>query len=93
VCRCDAGGSLSQIEDGTGAMPSSAPTGVGVVNGLVPDGVRTVTFEYHHHGPVTVLAINNVFIVRRKGLPDYGFPDTIVWQAADGRIIKVIHRP
>ena len=90
---CDAGGSLSQIEDGTGAMPSGAPTGVGVVDGLVPDGVRTVTFEYKRHRPVTVLSINNVFIVRRQGLPNYGFPNTIVWRAADGRIIKVIHRP
>ena len=90
---CDAGGSLSQIEDGTGAMPSSAPTGVGVVDGLVPDGVRTVTFEYQRHRPVTVLAINNVFIVRRQGLPNYGFPNTIVWRAADGRMIKVIHHP
>lgn len=89
---CDAGGSLRQIEDGTGAMPSSAPTGVGVVDGLVPNGVRTVTFEYPHHRPATVLAINNVFIVRRQGLPNYGFPNTIVWRAADGRIIKVIHR-
>jgi hypothetical protein len=90
---CDAGGSLSQIQDGTGAMPSDAPTGVGVVDGLVPDGVRTVTFEYQRHRSVTVLAINNVFIVRRQGLPNYGFPNTILWRAADGRIIKVIHRP
>lgn len=92
---CDAGGSLSQIEDGTGSMPSGAPTGVGVVFGLVPDGVRSVTFDYSrpHHRPVTVLAINNVFIVRRKGLPNYGFPDTITWKAADGHTIKVVHRP
>jgi len=90
---CDAGGSLTQIENGTGAMPSGAPAGVGVVDGLVPDGVRTVTFEYARHRPVTVLAINNVFIVRRQGLPNYGFPNTIVWRAGDGRIIKVIHRP
>jgi hypothetical protein len=90
---CDAGGSLSQIEGGTGAMPSGAPTGVGVVYGLVPDGVRTVTFEYQRHRSVTVLAINNVFIVRRKALPNYGFPNTIIWRAAGGRIIKVIHRP
>jgi hypothetical protein len=90
---CDAGGSLSQIEAGRGAMPSGAPTGVGVVYGLVPDGVRTVTFEYQRHPPVTVLAISNVFIVRRRGLPNYGFPNKIVWRATDGRIIKVIHRP
>jgi hypothetical protein len=92
---CDAGGSLSQIESGTGAMPSSAPTGVGVLFGLAPDGVRSLTFEYnhHHHRSVTVLAINNVFIIRRKGLPNYGFPDTIIWRAADGHTIKVIHRP
>jgi hypothetical protein len=92
---CDAGGSLSQIKSGTGAMPSGAPTGVGVVFGIAPDGVHSVTFEYnrHHHRPVTVLAINNVFIVRREGLPNYGFPDTIVWKAADGHITKVIHRP
>jgi hypothetical protein len=92
---CDAGGSLTQIKNGTGAMPSSAPTGVGVVFGLAPDGVRTVTFAYnhHHHRSVTVLAINNVFIVQRKGLPTYGFPDTIIWKAADGHTLKVIHRP
>jgi hypothetical protein len=92
---CDAGGSLSQIEDGTGSMPSGAPTGVGVVYGIAPDGVHSVTFEYngHRRRSVTVLAINNVFIVRRKGLPNYGFPDTIIWKAAGGRTIKVIHRP
>ena len=90
---CDAGGSLSQIEQGTGPMPSGAPTGVGVVYGLVPDGVRTVTFEYQHHRPVTVLAISNVFIVRRRGLPNYGFPNRIVWRASDGSVIKVIDRP
>jgi hypothetical protein len=90
---CDAGGSLRQIQDGTGRMPSGAPTGVGVVYGLVPDGVRTVTFEYQRHPSVTVLAIDNVIIVRRRGLPNYGFPNRILWRAADGRLIKVIHRP
>jgi hypothetical protein len=90
---CDAGGSLRQIQNGTGSMPSGAPTGVGVLYGLVPDGIRTVTFEYQRHRPVTVLAIDNVIIVRRRGLPNYGFPNTILWRAADGKILKVIHRP
>jgi hypothetical protein len=38
------------------------------------------------------LVINNVFILHNPRGRD-GIIATMVWRAADGRIIKVIHRP
>jgi hypothetical protein len=91
---CGAGGSLAQIERGE-AVAGGAPTGAEVYYGLVPDGVRSITFsfdsKYVHH-PVTALVISNVFIVRNyRGR--LGPIAKEIWRAADGRIIKVIHHP
>ena len=91
---CDPGGSVSQIESGW-VVSGGAPTGVEVYAGLAPDGVRSVTFFFHGHGqghPRTALVINNVFILHNpRGR--YGIIARMVWRAADGQIIKVIHRP
>lgn len=85
----------SSIEQGH-STSSGGPTGVGVVYGIVPDGVASVTFYYpgHYPGhPVTALAISNVFILHNPGqrLPNYGFPKKIVWRSAQGTVIKTIH--
>jgi len=56
---------ISDIEAGH-TLSSGAPGGVPVVYGLAPDGVRSVTFYYNGRypgHPLTVLAINNVFIL------------------------------
>lgn len=91
---CGGGASVSAIEQGH-SLASGGPTGVGVVYGIVPDGVATVTLYYsgrHHGRPRTARAISNVFILHnpRQRLPHDGFPTKIVWRAADERIIKTI---
>lgn len=85
---------VSQIESGH-TLTTGAPGGVPVVYGLAPDGVRSVTFYYkgrHSGHPLTALVINNVFILHdpRDRLPDNGFPNKLVWRAANGRVIKTI---
>jgi hypothetical protein len=88
---CSSGYSLSQIEAGH-TLTSGGPTGVGVVYGLAPTGVRTVTLYYPKRTPQTVLAINNVFILHNPGqkLPHNGLPDKLVWRGTAGQLIKTI---
>lgn len=93
---CGGGYSVSDIEQGH-TLSSGGPTSVGVVYGVVPDGVATVTLYYpggYPRGPLTTRAINNVFILRnpRQRLPNEGFPTKMVWRAPDGTIIKTIVR-
>lgn len=88
---------VSQIEAGE-TLSSGAPGGVPVVYGLAPDGVRSVTFYYRGRypgHPLSVLAIDNVFILHdaRDRLPKNGFPNKMVWRAADGHVIKTITWP
>lgn len=91
---CGDGASASQIEQGA-SLSSGAPAGVPVVYGLAPDGVRSVTFDYAGRRPLTVLVIDNVFILHDVGdrLPRDGFPQRLVWRAANGHVIKTIRRP
>lgn len=91
---CGGGFTLSAIEEGH-TLASGGPTGVGVVYGVVPDGVATVTLLYHGRRSQTVPAINNVFILRNPGqrLPQNGFPDKMIWRSAQGTIIKTIAEP
>jgi len=88
------GYSVSQIEAGH-TLSSGAPAGVPVVYGIAPDGVRTVTFYYkgkYPGHPLTVLAINNVYILHNphQRFPNYGFPDKLVWRSASGTVLKTI---
>lgn len=57
--------------------------------------MRSVTFFLYGRGegrPRTAVAINNVFILHNpRGR--YGIIAKMVWRAADGRIIRVVHRP
>jgi hypothetical protein len=84
------GMTASDIESGT--VWTGGPTGVGVVYGLVPDGVATVTVYYRGRRPITVHAIDNVFIVPDPGrrFPNDGFPDKMVWRSATGTLIQTI---
>jgi hypothetical protein len=88
------GYSVSQIEAGH-TLTSGGPTGVGVVYGLAPDGVRSVSFYYHGRypgHPLTVLVIDDVFILHNphQRLPSNGFPDKLVWRSATGAVLKTI---
>jgi hypothetical protein len=93
---CSAYG-LSQIASGH-TLSRGAPAGVGVVYGLAPDGVSTVTFDYRGQypgRPLTVRVIDNVFILRdtRDRLPGDGFPDRLVWHSASGAVLKTVTWP
>lgn len=88
---------FSDIQSGH-TLSSGAPGGVPVVYGLAPDGVRSVTFYYtgrYPGHPLTVLVINNVFVLHDAGdrLPSNGFPTKLVWHAATGHVIKTITWP
>lgn len=91
------GSSVSDIETGH-TISTGGPTGVGVVYGLVPDGVATVTVYYRGRNPghpITVHAIGNVFIVPdpRQRFPNEGFPSKMVWRSASGAVLKTISGP
>jgi hypothetical protein len=85
------GATVGDIESGH-TLSTGGPTGVGVVYGLVPDGVSTVTVYYRGRRPITVHAIGNVFIVPDPGqrFPNDGFPARMVWRSAAGAVIKTI---
>lgn len=91
---CGGNTTVSTIESGH-TIQTGGPTGVGVVYGLVPDGVATVTLYYHGHypgHPITVRNIGNVFIAPDPGqrFPDSGFPYKAVWRSITGRVLKTI---
>ena len=88
------GYSVSEIEEGR-TLSSGAPTGVPVVYGLAPDGVRSVTFYYRGRypgHPLTALVIDNVFILHNPGqrLPNEGFPTKLRWRSPSGVTLKTI---
>ncbi len=91
------GDTVSDIEQGR-SIGSGGPTGVGVVYGVVPDGVATVSLYYRGRypgHPETVHAIGNVWIVPDPGqrFPNDGFPQKIVWRSANGTVLKTIKGP
>lgn len=93
---CGLAATVTSIEQGY-VIESGAPGGVPVVDGLAPDGVRSITFYYggrYPGHPLTALVIDNVFVLHnpRDRLPDEGFPTKMVWHAADGHVIKTFNR-
>jgi hypothetical protein len=100
-------GAAAVIESGKALGEGGAATGSGpdtsFVDGLVPDGVATVTFHYdagslggysHKRVPaanVTTRPVNNVFIAIVPRPTGNALPWTITWRAASGKIIKTIH--
>jgi hypothetical protein len=91
---CINGYTIAEIEHGQ-TVSSGGPTGVGVVYGLVPDGVDAVTLRYRT-GSFTVPVTNNVFILKRSGpqrLPNDGIPQTAIWRGANDSTVKTIANP
>lgn len=92
---CD--GTIANLKQ-HGENGSGGPTGVGVVYGIIPDGVATLTLYYPakgnhaHTRAITAKVISNVFIIRNPGqrLPNYGFPNKVVWRSANGTVIKTL---
>ena len=87
------GGSL------TGSGPDTAS-----VEGVVPDGVASVTLHYdagpasaygHKHAPaanITATPVNNVIVVTVPRNVGNASPQTMIWRSANGTIIKTITR-
>jgi hypothetical protein len=88
---CGSGYTVTDIEQGH-TISSGGPTGVGVVYGIVPDGVAAVTL-YYRGRPLTVHAISNVFILSdpHQRFPNSGFPNKMVWRSATGTVIKTFN--
>jgi hypothetical protein len=88
---CGGGYTVADIEQGH-TISSGGPTGVPVVYGIVPDGVKAVTLRYPTRS-FTVAAVNNVFILKdpHQHLPNYGFPKTVIWRGTHNTTIKTIN--
>jgi hypothetical protein len=77
----------------------SSPAGI-VMDGIVPDGVATVTLGFpatlHGGRPVPALnatgrVVNNVFVIPVPTLFERGgWPVWAVWRSASGRVIKTV---
>ena len=95
------------IEKGTALGLGGAATGSGpdtsFVDGVVPDGVASVTLHYDA-GPlggyshrqvaavdVTTKPVDNVIVAIVPRPTGNAEPSTITWRAADGRITRTIH--
>jgi hypothetical protein len=97
----------ADIEDGAlasgGSLTGSGPD-TASVEGVVPDGVASVTLHYdagpasaygHTHAPaanITTKPVNNAIVVTVPRNVGNATPQTIIWRAANGRIIKTITR-
>jgi hypothetical protein len=91
-------GSWGSTSGGTGANP-----GLTRFNGLVPDGVATVTLHYPAGKvggfsrrtaaavTITAHAVNNVVVVSVPRAGAQAMNVTTTWRTADGTIIKTIH--
>ena len=93
-------GALAYGSSLTGSGPDTA-----TVEGVVPDGVASVTLHYdagpasaygHTHAPaanITTAPVNNVIVVTVPRNVGNASPQTMIWRAADGKIIKTITHP
>jgi len=90
------GGSTAATIDQGGLLGGfSDPTGPEFIDGLVPNGIATVTLYYRARSPIRMRVIDNVFAAAfaRATFPPrmFGQPAREVWRAANGRIIKTFH--
>jgi hypothetical protein len=70
----------------------------GTFNGVVPDGVASVTLRFPRAGghparSVTARVTNNVFAVRVGNVSLPAAEPTMVWRSADRRVIKTVTAP
>ena len=83
---------INAIKQGSTGNFQGEPSGGGVIYGVVPDGVATVTL-YLPTRAVTGHVLGNVYIVRYPGRSLQGFAHKTIWRALNGTIIKIIHTP
>ena len=84
---------ISTIKRGSvGTFQGQPSAGGGVIYGVVPDGVATVTL-YLPGRVVTGRVTANVYIVRYPGRLLNGFQHLTIWRSANSKIIKTIHNP
>ena len=100
VASINAGKDLGEGGAATGSGPNTS-----FVDGLVPDAVASLTLHYeagpiggysHKHGPaanITTRPVNNVFVAIVPRPTGNAEPSSIIWRAANGKIIKTIHEP
>jgi hypothetical protein len=93
------GNTIADIEQGhagLGAAPSS--TGNTLLHGVVPNGVVTVTVRYPPPSgkaravAITTRVINNVFVIQAPDMASE-LPETIIWHAPNGGVLKTIQYP
>jgi hypothetical protein len=87
------GTTATQIKDG---MPPNNDQGV--FNGIVPDGVATVTLTFpatdgHRARSVTAPVIGNVYAIRVSGAPLPPTEPAVTWRSAQRHVIKTIPVP
>lgn len=97
----------TQLQRRGAISPTGYPWGKGLIfSGVVPDGVTTVTLHFPGRlragkaAPpfsVTTHPVGNVFVVRLpRTYVTQAFggitPDTTIWRAADGTVIRTIHQ-
>ena len=58
------------------------------MSGVVPDGVASVTLRYRGARPLNAPVINNLFVAVPPR--NAGGLASVVWQAADGTIVKIV---
>ena len=98
-------GDAAEIEQGTALDGGSSSFGQSTANGLVPDGVTTVTLSYpagkigafdHKQAPVfttTKTIVSNLLVATiPRGGSRLLAPMTMTWRAANGKIIKTFNK-
>lgn len=84
----DGGASTAELAqhgllDGNAGRPGRA-----LMSGVVPDGVASVTLRYRGARPLNAPVINNLFVAVPPR--NAGGLASVVWQAADGTIVKIV---
>ena len=91
------GGGLTAATIGQGGLLGGfgGPTGPEFIDGLVPNGIATVTLYYPARSPIRMRVINNVFAAAfpRATFPPrtFGQPAREVWRSANGTVIRTFH--
>jgi hypothetical protein len=86
------GWGVGEIEQGLAGLGGTDIPGPGLVHGIVPDGVTSVTLELTGgRAAVDARVVNNMYLAR---LPHgVNMPARILWRAADGRVLKTTRMP
>jgi hypothetical protein len=98
-------GDAATIEQGTTLAGGTGTFGQSTINGLVPDGVATVTLRYpagkiggfdRSHAAAfttTVKIVGNLLVATiPRGGNRLTAPMTMIWRGADGHVVKTLNR-